>query len=217
VTIPAKTLASVRRLALASVGALLVTALHLVAVRGEALILDLAKLGSVSCFGTRRTRDRRSRSPPPSCRRAKRSTPSTSTQCPWSARRRSWRLPPAIAGSIKASCSLVRPAHREVFSCVMKWRELFGWPRCHVIGQKLAILLKPVLMCPAASAGFNAGKLGMGVGSKLSGRCEAQFEWCLLISHAIVEELVTVWHDTITGRAAVPHMSPACPPDLPHS
>jgi hypothetical protein len=35
---------------LASVGALLVMALYLVAVRGEALILDLAKLGSVSCF-----------------------------------------------------------------------------------------------------------------------------------------------------------------------
>jgi hypothetical protein len=50
VTIPAKTPASVRRLALASVGALLVTALYLVAVRREVLILDLAKLGSVSCF-----------------------------------------------------------------------------------------------------------------------------------------------------------------------
>jgi hypothetical protein len=50
VTIPAKTPASVRRLALALVGALLVTALYLVAVRGEALILDLAKLGSASCF-----------------------------------------------------------------------------------------------------------------------------------------------------------------------
>jgi len=50
VTIPAKTPASVRRLALASVSTLLLTALYLVAVRGEALILDLAKLGSVSCF-----------------------------------------------------------------------------------------------------------------------------------------------------------------------
>jgi hypothetical protein len=49
VTIPAKMPASVRRLALASVGALLVTALYLVAVRGEALILDLAKLGGASC------------------------------------------------------------------------------------------------------------------------------------------------------------------------
>jgi hypothetical protein len=50
VTIPVKTPASVRRLTLASVGALLVTALYLVVVRGKALILDLAKLGSVSCF-----------------------------------------------------------------------------------------------------------------------------------------------------------------------
>ena len=51
-------------------------------------------------------------SPAPSCRRAKRSTPSTSTPCPWSARRRSWRSPPATAGSIKVpiSCSLARPA-----------------------------------------------------------------------------------------------------------
>jgi hypothetical protein len=49
-TIPAKTPASVRLLALALVGALLVTALFLVAVRGEALTLDLAKLGNVFCF-----------------------------------------------------------------------------------------------------------------------------------------------------------------------
>jgi hypothetical protein len=39
-----------RRLVLALVGAVLASALYLIAVRGEALILDLAKLGSVFCF-----------------------------------------------------------------------------------------------------------------------------------------------------------------------
>jgi len=49
------------------------------------------------------------------CRRARRSTPSTSTPCPWSARCRSWRSPPATAGLIRVpiSCSLARPAGQE--------------------------------------------------------------------------------------------------------
>ena len=38
----------------------------------------------------------------PACRPARRSTPSTSRPCRWSARRRSWRSPPATAGSRRA-------------------------------------------------------------------------------------------------------------------
>lgn len=47
---PAGMPGGVRWLVLALVGGLLATALYLIAVRGQALILDLGKLGSIFCF-----------------------------------------------------------------------------------------------------------------------------------------------------------------------
>jgi transposase InsO family protein len=72
--------------------------------------------------------------------------------------------------------------------------------RLVVIGQKIAILLKPILVRPSSCAGLNAGKPRVNIRGQLFGCLKSEIEWSGFIPKQIGEEADRVFARSLDGR-----------------